>query len=1197
MNHFIKFTLVCFCLLVIMAHGAVTLSGSLSSNTVLNDGDTAIISDTLIVPVGISLTVNGGAVIEAANKKPIIVSGILNIVGTQDNLAYFIPSGSSHWGGLIIENDGSASISGAFIDSAYYGIWNKSDDVSVSGCELSNCEKNGIHSEGTISINESKIYNNLKNGIYFNAVEDTLSVVNSIIFKNEESGIFVAGKMICDHNTIDRNGDYGIFVAVSVYDSYLDTVSNCIISNNSLKGIQTSIYTFLNINSVNNNIWNNSNDSLEEHVNYVSANPLFTKGYKITHRSPSRRNGIEGTYQGAYPWTGDLTAKNCGYIWEDTIFADTQIVLGDLVVPPDVNLTIDSNAVIKFRADSDWLKSGVDTGKGELIIYGNLDLKSTQSAPIEFTSMSTSLNGKSDADEWIGLIYKKDSVSIENLYVSNAVYGIWNQGMYMNLNKCKVYHCSKYGVYTDARDNELIVNESKFYDIYSYPIYSGYFSKKLRVTNTLMYTVIDFSYYRFHTGIYSGGQLYAANNTIANCNNSGIDLMNSDTLDTVINCIIIDSEKYGISGTSDLNNQPFCKNNITWDIQFMDYGGGIIPVSEIKSDPLFINEEFNNFYLKSNSPCVDGGVEISSITNDLDGAVRPLLGKSTGAAKTDIGCYEYDPSANKYPIVNIGSDTAVLENELVTFDGTQSYDPDGSIVEYHWTLNGTATVTSSEISPTYTYTTAGYSCDIILKVTDNEGLVNYGTKKLYVNRKPNAVAGNDTTINYGSELLFDASGSYDYYGPIKKWKWYFGDGDSSSLEKVDYVYKDPGTYTAILIVTDTFNVEDRDTLEVTVTDNGPIAPVIFSSSSDTTIYRNDSLCLSVAYLGEEPTTIQWQKDGIDIAEEDSSSFIISKAILNDSGSYRCIVSNSLGADTSDVINVDVENSAPTLSSIDTINIKEDFLAIVLLTNSDAVDLDGDSIFIVLSNGDNYSFSRDTIFPDENFNGELIVPVQVFDGISTSSAVNVIVNIEAVNDAPLLSGSLTDTAIGTDENLEYVIPLDLFTDIDIDDSIKISVTGLPTGFTFADNTISGSSSISGEFNIAVQGADNLNEMVSDTFLLTIWPQTEISEIGNNSVRKFNGLKALPNFIKHKDKFVELFVDDRLSGNGSISIFDALGDVIAHQSINIKNGGCFKWDLKNGNGIPVTSGVYIALLELKLQNGSSYKHKTKIAVQLD
>ena len=63
------------------------------------------------------------------------------------------------------------------------------------------------------------------------------------------------------------------------------------------------------------------------------------------------------------------------------------------------------------------------------------------------------------------------------------------------------------------------------------------------------------------------------------------------------------------------------------------------------SSPLFTDAAHANYTLASGSPCID--TNLPGITTDLNGTLRPLDGKNSETARTDIGCYEYvNPAAD-----------------------------------------------------------------------------------------------------------------------------------------------------------------------------------------------------------------------------------------------------------------------------------------------------------------------------------------------------------------------------------------------------------------------------------------------------------------------------------------------------------------------------------------------------------------------
>ncbi|MBN2374625.1 hypothetical protein JXL19_12655 [bacterium] len=90
--------------------------------------------------------------------------------------------------------------------------------------------------------------------------------------------------------------------------------------------------------------------------------------------------------------------------------------------------------------------------------------------------------------------------------------------------------------------------------------------------------------------------------------------------------------------------------------------------------------------------------------------------------------YRYQPPENLSPVADAGYDQTVNENTTVILDGSNSFDPDGSIVSYRWTQVDGENVTLSDPSAAYTSFFApdvdqnGTSLAFQLTVTDNGGM-------------------------------------------------------------------------------------------------------------------------------------------------------------------------------------------------------------------------------------------------------------------------------------------------------------------------------------------------------------------------------------------------------------------------------------------------------------------------------------------
>ncbi len=151
-----------------------------------------------------------------------------------------------------------------------------------------------------------------------------------------------------------------------------------------------------------------------------------------------------------------------------------------------------------------------------------------------------------------------------------------------------------------------------------------------------------------------------------------------------------------------------------------------------------------------------------------------------GQTSTDT-CVVNVTAANRPPVANAGADQTVNEGIMVTLNGANSTDPDGTIRSYIWTRTAGPSVTlssSTSAQPSFTApnvgTAAGASLTFQLTVTDNGGLqatdsciVNVS----WVNAPPVANAGPDQTVNAGDAVGLNGSGSSDSDNSIASYQW------------------------------------------------------------------------------------------------------------------------------------------------------------------------------------------------------------------------------------------------------------------------------------------------------------------------------------------------------------------------------------------------------------------------------------------
>ena len=156
------------------------------------------------------------------------------------------------------------------------------------------------------------------------------------------------------------------------------------------------------------------------------------------------------------------------------------------------------------------------------------------------------------------------------------------------------------------------------------------------------------------------------------------------------------------------------------------------------------------------------------------------------------------------PVADPNGPYNATAGESVTFDGTGSSDPDGTVEEWNWDFGDGDTGTGAE--PSHTYATAD-SYTVTLTVLDNDGLSSdpASTTADIVDQPQDPVA--DPNGPYsgkeGREVLFDGTASVDPDGgDIVSYDWDFGDGNTGIGPSPANIYATEGTYTVTLEVTD-----------------------------------------------------------------------------------------------------------------------------------------------------------------------------------------------------------------------------------------------------------------------------------------------------------------------------------------------------------------------------------------------------------
>lgn len=150
----------------------------------------------------------------------------------------------------------------------------------------------------------------------------------------------------------------------------------------------------------------------------------------------------------------------------------------------------------------------------------------------------------------------------------------------------------------------------------------------------------------------------------------------------------------------------------------------------------------------------------------------------------------------------------------LNFNGTSST---GTISTYSWTFGDGEIATGSTVSHIYQFS-GTYTAT--LTVEDENGLTHQANTVITVTEpaapppdpitNPTAVISSSTAVgNVPFAVQFDGSGSSTAQPPIISYSWDFGDGAVAGAAAVTHTYSTPGTYSAVLTVSDNAGLTDQ----------------------------------------------------------------------------------------------------------------------------------------------------------------------------------------------------------------------------------------------------------------------------------------------------------------------------------------------------------------------------------------------------
>lgn len=385
---------------------------------------------------------------------------------------------------------------------------------------------------------------------------------------------------------------------------------------------------------------------------------------------------------------------------------------------------------------------------------------------------------------------------------------------------------------------------------------------------------------------------------------------------------------------------------------------------------------------------------------------------------------------NTAPVSDAGPEQIVTSGDVVTLDGSGSFDPDGDNVTYIWTLmsmpTGSTAVLSGGTSAQPTFT-ADLSGDYVISLVVSDGQVSGAGETVTVtanapNTVPVADAGAVQNVLVGSLVTLDGSASFDPNGDQITYEWSFISVPAGSVATLsdatsvipNFMTDLPGAYVASLVVNDGTTSSSAATVTVTAT-TANAAPVADAGDAQNVI-PGALVTLDGSASSDsdgDPITYRWVLTSVPVG---------STAILSDSSAVQptftadlagdfsasLIVNDGMADSAADsvVITVTVANAVPVSDAGAAQNVLTGTL--VTLDGSSSFDPNGDSLVFAWSftsvpaasttslTGANLPMPQFTADVD----GVYVVSLVVSDGQDSSAPDSVIIIATSTNTAPV-----------------------------------------------------------------------------------------------------------------------------------------------------------------------------------------------------